>query len=648
MTPKAVNAELSLARIAREIARPTRWKRIAFYVFFDALVVAAASLLSYAAAVREFLPAFGHFASDVLPFAGVVLAFQVGLSFFLSSYDLRWSTFSLADLPRAVIPGIGTAVVLGGVSLTGRFVTLTPWSALTWCLINICGTIAVRGARRFYSEVVRPRGGKRALIVVCTDKAYFLLDVLRRIRAFQYHFVGFIDPAPGNQGSTVQGVPVLGGFADVEEVVARHRVQAALVLLSANPEYPMNGLYQRLHELGLEVRIIPSFADMLSDRADVGALERLSIHELTGRPPVTVDPCDMRELFGGRRVLVTGAGGSIGSELCRQLCRFEPALVALFERDDSNLFGIEHELGAAYPGIELLPFLGDVTREDDVERAFARVRPEVVFHAAAYKHVPILEFHPAEAVRANVVGSHVVARAAVRHATGRFVYISTDKAVNPTSVMGASKRIGETLVTAMNGQGGTRFIAVRFGNVLDSRGSVSTIFRRSIYLRRPLTLTDPEMKRYLMLTSEAVLLVLQAAAIGQGGEVFVLDMGNPVRIWDLAETMIRHAGLRPEVDIPIVVTGRRPGEKLFEELLTAEEGTVVTINRRIYRARISAKRGYDELAADVARLEAVAGSAGPAEVRAEMLRQVSSYTPDLACLNGRPTASGSAAVAAAE
>jgi FlaA1/EpsC-like NDP-sugar epimerase len=477
---------------------------------------------------------------------------------------------------------------------------------------------------------------------MCSHKGYFLLDTLRRIQHFNYNVIGFIDPEPHNRGTVSQGIPVLGTFEDIEQIVDRHRIEAALVLLSSNPTFAIGEFHQRLYELGIEVRLVPSLADVIDDRVDIGALERLTIHELTGQQPVKVDPQEMQQIFGGKRIMVTGAGGSIGSELCRQLARFNPAKLILLERDDSNLFYVESELRRSYPKLDTVPFLGDVTREADVNRVFLEARPGIVFHAAAYKHVPILEFHPAEAIRVNVLGSHLVAAAAVKYGAESFVYISTDKAVNPSSVMGASKRIGETVTMAMNGMGGVRFLAVRFGNVLDSRGSVSTIFRDAITRRQPVTVTDPDMRRYLMLTSEAVLLVMQAVALGKGGEVFVLDMGNPVRIKDLAETMIRHAGLRPNIDVPIVFTGRRPGEKLFEELLTAEEGTTVTMNRRIYRACISEHRSYPEVLKDVGRLDEVVRSGDARRIRAEILRQVSGYKPDKWCLAGRPTASGRA------
>jgi FlaA1/EpsC-like NDP-sugar epimerase len=625
------------------LLRPTPRKRTLFYVVSDTVIVLGASLLTYAVTTRTLWFGVGRFAlNTVLPSAFAAVASQLLLGFLSSSYRLKWSTFSLVDVPRIMLPTVGTTLMLVALSGLRIVPSLTPWSAVTWGLLTVCGVVAVRGSKRFYVEVVRPKSGKRAILVVCSHKGYFLVDTLRRTPRFNYRVIGLIDPNPNNLGTLSQGLPVLGTLDDVEEVITRHRIEAAFVFLSSDPTFAIGSFYQRLHHLGLEVRLVPSMADLIDDRADIGALERLTIHELTGQQPVKVDPREMEHVFAGRRIMVTGAGGSIGSELCRQLARFNPAALVLLERDDSNLFYVEKDLRRSHPSLHAVPFLGDICREADVSRVFAQTRPQIVFHAAAYKHVPILEFHPAEAIRVNVQGSHLVARAAVEHGAESFVYISTDKAVNPSSVMGASKRIGETVATAMNGCGGVRFLAVRFGNVLDSRGSVTTIFRDAIVRRDPVTVTDPEMKRYVMLTSEAVLLVMQAVALGQGGEVFVLDMGEPVRIRDLAETMIRHAGLRPGIDVPIVFTGRRPGEKLFEELLTAEEGTTATVNRRIYRARITRTYGYTDMLDDLRRLEEVVRSGDTEKIRTEITRQVSNYRPDTGCLNGRPTASGRA------
>jgi len=626
----------------RRLLVPSTWKRTLFYLASDVVVVFCASFLTHLAVIRHVSSGLSYYAHGVVPFATAAAVCQLAFGYLFSSYRLQWSTFSLVDVPRIMLPSIGAAVLLGSLTEVRLFAGLTPLSAVTWGLLSMCGVTAVRGSRRFYTEVVRRQTGKRALLVMCSHKSYFLLDTLRRTQRFNYRIVGFIDPEPKNRGTVSQGVPVLGTFDDVEKVVARYRIEAAFVFMSSDPSFAIGEFYQRLHDLGLEVRLVPSMTDLIDDRADIGALERLTIHELTGQQPVKVDPREMEQVFAGKRIMVTGAGGSIGSELCRQLAQFSPSLLVLLERDDSNLFYVEHDLRVSHPKLHVVPFLGDITREADVSRVFAQTRPQIVFHAAAYKHVPILEFHPAEAIRVNVQGSHLVARAAVEHGAESFVYISTDKAVNPSSVMGASKRIGETVATAMNGSGGTRFLAVRFGNVLDSRGSVTTIFRDAIIRREAVTVTDPEMRRYVMLTSEAVLLVMQAVALGRGGEVFVLDMGNPVRIKDLAETMIRHAGLRPGIDVPIVFTGRRPGEKLFEEMLTAEEGTTATVNQRIYRARISKPRGYPEILDDLRRLDEVVRGGDAQRIRAEITSQVSNYCPDNGCLNGRPTASGRA------
>jgi FlaA1/EpsC-like NDP-sugar epimerase len=623
----------------RALLEPTSAKRTLFYLAGDALTVAIAGVL-----LARLMPGKGDLAG-VFFLSLALLASQAALNFLLSVYSIRWSTFSLSDIPHSCAGALAVSFALAvlarlGIALPGLSLSL----ALVWGLVDVSGTIAVHISNRFYEEVLRRRRGKRALLVVCSERSYFLLDALRRIPSTDYRFIGFVDPAPVSRGSISQGLPVLGSTDEIEQVVRKFDIATVFVFLSNRQSFALGEFYQRLERLGVEVKTMPSLVDLLNDRADVGALERLAIHELTGRPPVEVNVPEMQRVFGGKRILVTGAGGSIGSELCRQLARFSPAALVLFERDDSNLFYIEHELRNAHPGLELAPFLGDVTREEDVNRIFRKTEPNVVFHAAAYKHVPILEFHPEDAIRVNVLGSHLVARAAVRSGADCFVYVSTDKAVNPTSVMGASKRIGEMVTTSMNGLGDVRFCAVRFGNVLDSRGSVSTIFREAITKRQPVRITDPEMRRYFMLIDEAVLLVMQAVAMSRGGEVFVLDMGQPVRITDLADTMIRNAGLIPNRDVPIVFSGRRPGEKLFEELLTAEEGTIATGNQRIYRARISRQHCYPDVLEGLHALSDVTASGDNEKIRRQILQTVGSYQSDSTALSMNPTACGTPAM----
>ncbi len=621
---------------------PSPWKRSLFFVCSDGVIILGSTVITYLVATHHVAANKGELILRVLPYAGLAWAFQAVLGFLFSIYHFKWSTFTLSDVPRAAFPAFVTTVLIGILSGTKLFTTLSPWSVLTWGLLNIGGVISVRMSKRFYNEVVRRKLGKRAVLVVSSEKGYFLLDVLHRLQPFYYHIVGFIDPEPKNRGAVVQGVRVLGTFSEIDSIVSRHKIETAFVLLSSNPNYPIAQLLERLYKLGIQVRVIPSFAELFNtglNNQEEG-LASILVHEMTGKPPVLVNPEEMEQVFRDKRILITGAGGSIGSELCRQIAHFNPAELILLERDDSNLFYIEQDLRISFPQLKVSPWLVDITDVSDVNKVFQITRPDIVFHAAAYKHVPILEFHPEKAVWVNVFGTHIVARAAVEHKCESFVYISTDKAVNPTSVMGATKRLGEMLITAMNGMGGVRFMAVRFGNVLASRGSVLTLFLRSIKNRQPIRITHPEMERFFMLTSEAVLLVMQAVAIGKGGEVFVLDMGKPVRIKELAEILIRSAGLQPNVDIPIMVSGIRPGEKIFEELLTAEEGTMATRKERILKAKISRSKTYSELLEELNRFEVLLRNPDPKEIRLELVRQVQTYQPDNSWLEKSPTASG--------
>ncbi|MEO0085291.1 MAG: nucleoside-diphosphate sugar epimerase/dehydratase [candidate division WOR-3 bacterium] len=614
-------------------------KRDAFFVLGDALATMAACAAATVLNSRPSQPA-------AIMMYGIVTALLVlATNALLRNYRLAWVTFSLADLRRLFAACVLVTASLAGLRLLPAFASRIPTSPALTGIVLFLSLATFRGSKRLLVEpLFASAEGRRTLIVMSSRHAYFLPNVLRRLSNFDYNIVGIIDPNPAQVGSYEQGVEVVGTTDDIEAIVERYRAEVVMVMLADDPGFGLGDFYARLHRLGtVDVKTLPSLVDIIEDRSDLGALEKLCIHELTGRPPVSSDIIAMRRVFGSRRIMVTGAGGSIGSELCRQLARLGPESIVMFERDDSNLFYIERELRSAHPGLSAVPFLGDITRPEDIELACSRHRPHIIFHAAAYKHVPILEFHPEDAIRVNVLGTHLLARAAVRHRADCFVYISTDKAVNPTSVMGASKRLGEMLAASMNGLGELRTVAVRFGNVLDSRGSVTTVFRDAIARRQPITVTHKEMRRYLMLTSEAVLLVLQAATIGKGGEVFVLDMGNPVSIWDLAHRMVELAGLTPNRDIPIVLSGTRPGEKLFEELLTAEEGTVATENNRVFRARISQNLCYPDLIAAIHNLEAQLGLLEPDQLKQELARVVPGYLPDL-CLGLEPTASSGRSV----
>jgi FlaA1/EpsC-like NDP-sugar epimerase len=329
--------------------------------------------------------------------------------------------------------------------------------------------------------------------------------------------------------------------------------------------------------------------DVISGKNRIGidTLQDLEMDDLLRREPITLDKELIESFLKGRRILITGAAGSIGSELCRQAAKFEPSLLLILDQDETGVFNISGDLNEDFPNVRIVSLIADIQDKGKLEKIFSQYAPNIVFHAAAYKHVPLMEEYPEEAIKNNVLGALNLAQVSLDNKVDRFVFISTDKAVNPTSVMGATKRIGEMICQVLNQKNSTKFISVRFGNVLGSRGSVIPIFREQIRRGGPVKITDSEMKRYFMITSEACLLVMQSGAMGQGGEVFVLDMGDPVKIMDLAKDLIKLAGLEPDKDIPIIFTNPRPGEKLFEELLTAEEGTVSTVNKKIFMAKLS-------------------------------------------------------------
>jgi FlaA1/EpsC-like NDP-sugar epimerase len=323
--------------------------------------------------------------------------------------------------------------------------------------------------------------------------------------------------------------------------------------------------------------------DLMEGKITLSDIKEVQVEDLLGREKVEINLAAICGFLSGKRVLITGAGGSIGSEIVRTALTFDPSMAVLLDIDETEIFYLMNRFHPEET--EIVPLVGDIRDRIRMETIFGKFRPEIVLHSAAYKHVPVMEDYPDEAVKTNVLGTKILGELALKYKAEKFVYISTDKAINPTSVMGSTKRVGEEILRVLNRQNGTKFISVRFGNVLGSRGSVIPVFEEQIKRGGPVTVTDPEMKRYFMATSEAVLLVLQAAASGEGGEVYILDMGEPIKILEIAREMIRLSGYEPDVDIPIVFSGLRPGEKLFEELLGAEEGSEPTAHPRIFQAR---------------------------------------------------------------
>jgi FlaA1/EpsC-like NDP-sugar epimerase len=399
---------------------------------------------------------------------------------------------------------------------------------------------------------------------------------------------GFVDDDPNKLGSVIQGVKVLGTTQDLPWLVRELEIDHLVISITDAPRDEFRRILDLCERIPIKVRIIPSVYEIMQGNVKVSRIRDVQIEDLLGRPPVHLDEENVSRFLGGKTVMVTGAGGSIGSELARQVSRFNPACLLLVDRAEFALFNIHHDLSDVYPKANLVPLVADVGDELRMRSIFRTYCPQVVIHAAAHKHVPMMETNSTEAVKNNVLATHILGKIAGEHHVNVFVLISTDKAVRPTSIMGACKRTAELVVQALDERFATNYVAVRFGNVIGSAGSVIPIFREQIRKGGPVTVTHPDMVRYFMTIPEAAQLVLQAGAMGNGGEIFILDMGEPVRIMDLARDTITLSGLRPFKDIDITFTGLRPGEKLSEELQTADENTSKTRHPKIFIGKFAA------------------------------------------------------------
>jgi FlaA1/EpsC-like NDP-sugar epimerase len=567
-------------------------------ILYDILVAVFAWLGAYwlrfnLAVPPEFQAAAASTLLWVVPLQAVVF-WRFGL------YRGIWRFASLPDLKRIVLAVGLAALLIPLVLVLFRVSAVVPRSVLI--LDPMLLVILMGGSRLAYrawkehrlASVLHP-DSKPVLVAGAGSAADFLLRELARNPA-GFHVVGLLDDSRDKQGRLVQGIPVLGPLDGIAAVAKKMEVDDIVLALPSAAHAVRKRITQACADAGLNVLTIPSLEDLVAGKVSVSSLRRIELDDLLGRDPVQLDDSGLHRLLTGQVVMVTGAGGSIGSELCRQIARFEPAKLVLFEQSELALYAMEQELPQRFPELTVEPVIGDVKNAAWVDRVMAAHRPAVVFHAAAYKHVPLMENANAwEAVKNNVLGTQVVAAAAQAHGVGKFVMISTDKAVNPTNVMGATKRLAEMACQAMQQASGTRFVSVRFGNVLGSSGSVIPKFQKQIEAGGPVTVTHPEITRYFMSIPEAAQLVLQAGLMGEGGEIFVLDMGEPVKIAELARLMIRLSGADAE-RIRIEYTGLRPGEKLYEELLADDESTLPTPHPklRVAKARASDVAWYAE------------------------------------------------------
>ncbi|MEO7246778.1 MAG: nucleoside-diphosphate sugar epimerase/dehydratase [Rubrivivax sp.] len=565
---------------------------------------------------------------DVMLMAGIVALYLVAFVALKVPQSL-WRFAGFGEVGRltlacaaAGVASAGAVLALGLTQVPRAVLALHP-------VLTLMGVVLVRIAYRMLYEHARVRisgsdGGevRRALVLGAGDAA-------RRLLAGIHHqgwiVLGLLDDDPGKQGARVAGVPVLGPLDAVRDPAVRGAATHVIVALPGVTPAQRRRALDLAAESGLPVQTVPSAEELHEGRSAVDRLRDIEPDDLLGRAPVRLDEAGVGAVLRGKVVLITGAGGSIGSELCRQVARFAPARLVLLELSEFNLYTIEQDLREQFPTLETVPLMGDVKDLELLRAQFTAWQPQVVFHAAAFKHVPLMEHHNAwAALRNNTLGTYHATLAAAEAGAERFVLISTDKAVNPTNVMGASKRAAELVVSQMAAEhAGTRYMAVRFGNVLGSSGSVIPKFKEQISAGGPVTVTDPEVIRFFMTIPEACRLVLQAAAIGESGQVLVLDMGEPVKIVELARQLIRLAGYR-DGEVAIQFTGLRAGEKMYEELLADADATVATAVHGIRGARLQARTGALQTLLALTR---AAGRAGDDEVRAALAEGIAGYAP---------------------
>ncbi|MBN2644153.1 MAG: polysaccharide biosynthesis protein [Desulfuromonadaceae bacterium] len=497
-----------------------------------------------------------------------------------------------------------------------------------FCFLLVSGLrFFIRVWRENYYPMRFDRSDKVNILIVGAGHAgQMIARELRQNRKLKFEAVGFVDDDRRKKHQKFHGLSVFGGCEDIPAICRKKLVKEVVIAIPSLTGKQMSRIVQFCHRADVPFKTLPGVGALLDGSVSVRLLKDVSLEDLLGRAPIRLDSQAISDYLKGKRVLVTGAGGSIGSELCRQIARYSPAKLILFENAETALFSIEQELLDRWPDLSIFPIVGDIRYRARVEAIFGEFMPQVVFHAAAYKHVPMMEFNPAEAVNNNLRGTQIVAQAADVFNVERFVMVSTDKAVNPSSVMGASKRAAEKVVQALARQSRTRFVTVRFGNVLGSNGSVIPTFKEQIRSGGPVTVTHKDITRFFMTIPEASQLVLQAGSMGQGGEIFLLDMGAPVKILHLAEELIRLMGKIPYQDIQIEFTGLRPGEKLYEELLLAEEEVKPTNHEKICVAS-SAVENEKELHQLVESLLSAARSLDLAAVLSRLREIVPEYHP---------------------
>ncbi len=594
-------------------------------------------------AIHVLLAGLVHYAAFLLRFDGEIPAEQAyllvqmlpwllvmrGIIFMpFGLYHGLWRYASIWDL-RNIVAGVLTSeLVFYFVVRWGLGFAAYPRSVFVIDAVLLIVMLGgLRLARRIHREFAHAAKDKRILIYGAGDAGEMIVRDMRHNPLYEFEPIGFIDDDATKMGQRIHGVKVLGTRQALGRVVAGERPDAVLLAMPSAEAATIRSIVRTLEPLRVAIQTLPNLRDVFDGKLTITQIRRLSVEDLLERAPVDLDVGTVRHLIGGKRVLVSGAGGTIGSELSRQIAALGPAALVLLDRYENGLYGVITELSRQHPGSPVEGVIGDVADAERVALLLRERRPEIIFHAAAHKHVPLMELNACEAVKNNVRGTRILAEAALASAVERFILISTDKAVNPSSVMGATKRVSEFIVQSMNGRGGGTFAAVRFGNVLGSNGSVVPHFLEQIKAGGPVTVTHAEMRRYFMLIPEAVHLVLQGAALAQGGDIFVLDMGEQLKVLDLARNLIRLSGFVPEEEIPITFVGVRPGEKLYEELIGKDETAEAVSGQKILRVNSSIVLDRSLLRGQVAELERLAAASAAAAVVKKLCELVPTYQP---------------------
>ena len=536
--------------------------------------------------IAEIVVMYGSYISKIflisLIFIGIFMAFK--------QYKSIWSIASIDEFLRGIIAtGLATSVVLIISYLDERRIPLMVTIMAGIMIMVFCNGIRIgwRVVRRTLIFITDRSNGncKRVLVVGAGGAGALVANEYKKNPQYKKKVVAFVDDSWAKKGIYVSGIKVLGNRYDIPTVVEEQRIDEIIIAISELNEVELKKILDECKKTTAQVKIMPGVSEVIDGKFSVKKIRDVDVEDLLGREPIKLDFSGISSYIENKVIMVTGGGGSIGSELCRQIARFNPKELIIFDIYENNAYDLQNELLRKYKNLNLKTLIGSVRDRKRLNNIFKEYRPQVVFHAAAHKHVPLMEDSPGEAIKNNVLGTLNTAELASEYGVERFVLISTDKAVNPTNVMGATKRMCEMVIQSIDKESDTEFVAVRFGNVLGSNGSVVPLFKKQIAEGGPVTLTHKDITRYFMTIPEASQLVLQAGAYAKGGEIFVLDMGEPVKIYDLAENLIRLSGYIPNEEIEIKVTGLRPGEKLYEELLMDEEGLSETPHKKIFIGR---------------------------------------------------------------